>query len=103
MNNLGMMCYRGEGASKNFGEAAQCYHMAAAGGHAAAMRNLGTMHLRGDGVSQNRTKAYVWLCMAEAHGDEEAATLRERLEREISADEIAEARKWLRKREPLAE
>ena len=102
--NLGNMyarrAYMGEGAPKDFTEAAKWYRKAAEQGHAEAQRVLGRMYAEGDGVPEDYVEAYMWFNIAAAHGNEYTAkSFIDKLLPKMSQEQIAEAqamtRKWI--------
>lgn len=77
-NSVGAMYAIGRGSERNDQQAAAWYREAAEQGHAAAQANLGLMCANGgQGVPQDDQQAYVWLSMAAANGDSEAAHYRD--------------------------
>jgi TPR repeat protein len=91
--NLGVMYAVGHGVKKNLAEAVKWFTLAAEQGYNNAQRNLGSMYILGQGVEQDFVKGYLWADLSAAQGDKESALLRDTLEKEMTADQIAQARK----------
>ena len=53
---------------------------------------VGRLYRNGEGLPRDRVKAWSWLHLAEKQGHAEAAALREQLEAEMSATQLADAR-----------
>ena len=70
--NLGEKYFNGEGVSKNYKKAAECYRKAAEQGNARAQAKLGYMYQKGKGLPQDRTKATKWYRKAAEQGHAEA-------------------------------
>ena len=66
--NLGIMYLQGQGVTKDYVKAFECFGRAAAQGHATAQYNLGMMCGQGKRVVQNYTKAREWYKIAAAQG-----------------------------------
>ena len=88
-------------------EAVRWYHKAAKQGSVRAQYNLGVMYGVGDGVTQDYVKAHKWFNIFFALGGNDPLMFQQRVEKEMSAQQIAEARKeatkWLeayKKRRP---
>ena len=64
-------------------------------GHAAAQFYLGLSHLRGEGVEKDLEAAWVWFSRAEARQFPTATRARDSVEKRLSAEQLAAARKRL--------
>ena len=83
------------------------YRKAAEQGETAAQYNLGAMYNNGQGVPQDYVAAHMWFNLAAASGDklavevrERAAEGRERVAKEMTPAQIAEAQKLAREWKP---
>ena len=99
---LGFMYEEGRGVAQDGREAVRWYHKAAEQGLAAAQLNLGAMYERGRGIKQDYVQAHKWFNIASALGNrflKELINLQERFEKNMTAQQIAEAQreatKWL--------
>lgn len=98
--NLGVMYAVGQGVKKDLGEAAKWFGLAAEQGYSNAQRNLGAMYTLGQGVDQDFVKGYMWSDLSASQGDRESALLRDTLEKEMTAEQIGEARKQISEWKP---
>lgn len=99
--NLGVMYANGQGVPQSYAEAVRWFRMAAAQGYVNAQRNLGVMYTLGRGVQQDYVQGYLWSELSAARGDKESALLRNTLMKEMTEEQIAEARKLVREWKPL--
>ena len=97
---MGWMYEIGEGVSRDFSTAVIWYRKAAEQSDADAQCNLGLKYRDGSGVSKDLVAAYMWLDLATSHGGQFAERLRNDLEKTMSPDRIAEARKLSREWRP---
>lgn len=67
--SLGLKFANGEGAARDYAQAAHWYLKAADQNHALAQFNLGIMHASGQGVSQSDTEADAWFGKSARQGD----------------------------------
>ncbi len=95
-NNLGIMYQYGRGVAGDLAEARRWYRKAAEQGLAEAHFNLGVLYMEGEGGTRDLVQAYLWLSLAAAAGDETAGDGLARLGGEMTADQVAEARRLLR-------
>ncbi len=65
---VGMMYFRAEGMSKDYGEALRWFRKAADQGNADAQFNIGVMYRNGQGVSQNYAESFKWYQSAADQG-----------------------------------
>ena len=81
---LGGMYYKGEGVTKDYGQAVNWFRKAAEQGSAAAQINLAAMYYHGEGVVQNYDQAFKWTRKAAEQGNAQGqATLADMYENEI--------------------
>ncbi len=96
--NLGFMYDRGEGVPKDHVLAAQWYRKAADQGEPYGQTNLGWSYYNGQGVPRDRVRAYAWFNLAAAQGHKDGVSARDRLEWELTAEQLREgqrlAREW---------
>ena len=96
---LGLMYAEGKGVPEDVTEAARLYRLAADQGHSRAQFRLGRMYGQGDGVPNDRVLAYMWYDLAASRGHELAQGFKDRIERQMSGTQIAEAqrlsREWI--------
>jgi len=95
-SNLGLLYDKGQGVEQDYAQAALWYRRAAEQGYAEGQRNLGSMYEHGSGVPADAVRAYAWYGVAAAAGDEVALTLRARVEKRLSPEQIARARELAR-------
>jgi TPR repeat protein len=88
---LAFMCESGRGVRQDHVEAAKWFRRAAEQGQPLAQYDLGQRYNLGVGVAADRVEALKWLTLAAAHGQTDAADRRDRLKKELSRDQIAEA------------
>lgn len=81
-------------------EAARWYRLAAEQGEGRAQLNLGIMYGNGHGVTQDFVQAHKWFNLSastlQGADRNEALLNREKAERKLASDQIAEARKLAR-------
>ena len=99
-SNLGSMYEYGEGVPQDDKEAARWYRLAAEQGYAKAQSSLGLMYEYGEGVPQDDVQARMWLNLAAAQGDELARIHRDRMTRQMTPVQLAEARRLTREWKP---
>lgn len=85
----------GDGVDQSDSRAAEWFQVAANKGLAEAQYFLGWMYANGYGVPQDKAKALVWFEQAAAQAHADAASLKAALMREMSAEELAVARRQL--------
>lgn len=88
---LGNYWHDGLLAEQNFNLALHWYEQASLQGHAGAQHNLGLMFARGEGVPINRSQAYVILKMSAINGSDEAFDASDRLDAQMSKEELQQA------------
>jgi TPR repeat protein len=98
---VAMMYSNGFGVQKNREEAANWYGLAARQGHPVAQLHLGFYFRRGYGVPEDRVMSYMWTALSAELGHTEAIEWRDKVALEMTAPEIALARRladdWLAK------
>lgn len=67
--NMGLKFANGEGATRNYAQAAEWYHKAAEQCHSLAQFNLGMMYAHGQGVIRDTTQSVMWFGRAARQGD----------------------------------
>jgi TPR repeat protein len=88
---LAFMYESGRGVRQDHVEAAKWFRRAAEQGQALAQYDLGQRYNLGVGVAADRVEALKWLTLAAAQGQTDAAERRDKLKRELTRDQIAEA------------
>jgi TPR repeat protein len=94
--NLGVMYDNGHGVIQDYKAAVKWYKLAAEEGDAIAQLNLGLMYSNGEGVIQDYTRAHMWWNIAASQGHEEAMENRDKVAKEMTSLQIAEAQKLAR-------
>ena len=88
-------------SQQDFAEGLKLIRMAAEQGHAQAQSWLGEMYEDGEGVPQDKLLAHMWFHIGASSGDEEARSLRDKLAKQMTPDQIADAqrmaREWMAK------
>lgn len=93
MTSLAVMYATGDGVPQSFAEARRYYEQAADAGSDHALLNLAGMYLRGEGVVVDMVQAYVLASFAEQRGSEAGGRMRRSLEKELSAEQMSDARR----------
>lgn len=101
--NLGLMYHNGEGVPRNYAESVRWWRKSAEQGYAKSQYGLGLMYDKGKGVSRDYIEAYKWFNLAAAQGIERAATLRDRLQRDMTPSQIAQAQARSRQWRPISD
>ncbi len=94
-NNLGALHERGSGVEQNYEKAAQLYALAARQGHPSATLALARFQAAGAAMEINRPRAWALAKIAEDRGESNAAEFITTLEKDLSEDQLAEAKKEL--------
>jgi TPR repeat protein len=92
-HNLGVAYAEGKGVPCDVAEAVTWFHKAADQGDGAAQFNLGVAYSEGEGVPQDNVFAYMWWNLSAASGIEHAAVTKELVAKQMTKEEIAEARR----------
>lgn len=90
--NLGFVHYN----DNDIAGTTEWWSRAAASGDEQAMSSLGFIFAEGDRAPRDPVRAHMWYDLAAAHGSADAAYKRDQLARQMSANEIAEARNLAR-------
>jgi TPR repeat protein len=98
--NIGSLYLNGHGVPQDYDEAFKWFWLAAAQGNPLAYGKVGQMYEAGQGVAQDYIEAYKWYSLADAQGEEEAASLRDVLAKEMTSHQIAEAQRLAREWKP---
>ena len=99
---LGGMYTRGDGVPKDDAVAAEWFRKAAQQGSAEGQYHLGCMYFYGGGIPRDNLLAHAWLNLA-GQTLEEARTFRDRLQLEMTPEQIAEAEKLSQELKPRQE
>ena len=95
-HNLGLMYENGQGVPEDDKEAVKWYRMAAEQGDASAQNNLGLMYAKGEGVPMDGAVAYMWFNIAATAGDQNALYNRNRVQKHLTPEQIAEGQRLTR-------
>jgi TPR repeat protein len=100
-NNLGYIYANGKGIPKNLPQAVILYSKAAEQGLAEAQYNLGVMYTNELATQVDYVKAYMWANIAASQNNQNAARMRDMLEKNLPAEQIVEAQRlskeWMEK------
>ena len=94
--NLGELFRQGRGVDVDMAKAASLYRMAAERGFVKAQVNLGSLYTLGQGVEADIQQSYFWYEVAARTGDQYALRARDRVEEELTPEQIAAVRKVAR-------
>ncbi len=94
--NLADLYLRGAGLPLDESWAAFWFRKAALQGHSGARIMLGSMLAAGRGTNQDLQSAYLWLSAASLQGDPRGDAIRQSLEHQLTAAQIAQAKKQVR-------
>ena len=94
--SLAIMYQFGKGVPEDDRKAFKWTQLAAMQGYPKAQNNLGYMYDVGEGVAQNNMRAYVWKYFAAAQGELDAAEHRDDLAKQMSKQQLKEAKKMIR-------
>ena len=92
----------GRGMPQEYQEALRWCRLAADQGHGAAMFVIATHYEKARGVTKDLVHAYQWYNLAAAYGHEEGAKWRDRLARDMTPAQIAQAQFLARNWKPKA-
>jgi hypothetical protein len=90
---MGSFNRRGFIVPQNFTESMRWYLLAAKQNHENSQYRIALMYYTGEGVQQNLKEAYMWAVISSAGGEPEPNQLRMKLEKSLSASEIAEGQR----------
>jgi len=99
--NLCVMADMGHGLPQDYQEALHWCHLAADQGQGRAMYNLGLHYQKAQGVPRDLLQAHKWYNLASAAGYEDGAKMRDRIAKEMTQDQIAEAQRLAREWKPV--
>jgi uncharacterized protein len=91
--SVGVLHFAGVVVPENRTEAAKWFRRAADQGHPGGQVYLGLSYATGLGVPQDNVHAYMWLSVAAARGDQDAISNRNKVARQMTPAQIAEAQK----------
>jgi uncharacterized protein len=103
--SLASKYHLGEEVTQDYGEAIRWYRKAAEQREPLAEFNLGVMYAKGQGVPQDYVQGYAWISLgaADSRGDaqkefyaKEFAADRDRLAKEMTAQQLAQAQRFIR-------
>ena len=97
---LGLMYRMGQGVPRDNWEAEIWIRKAAEQGHDDAQSNLGVMYGTGTAVSQDYVLAHMWFSLAAGSGNETGRNNRDLLSKQMTPQQIAEARRLAREWKP---
>lgn len=95
--SLGYIYGHDDGVTKDLTKSAEWYLKAAVQGDITAQYALGLYYRLGLGVDQDYVRGFVWMSLAAAHGDEKAVRSRDRMESDLTQDQLVEGRRLLAK------
>ncbi|MDP9100050.1 MAG: sel1 repeat family protein [Verrucomicrobiota bacterium] len=103
-HNLGYCYDQGEGVPKDLVEAAKWYRKAAEQNQAASQESLGICYMNAEGVTKDVVEAYKWFLLASDQGEEQSKKLMALLDKQMSPEQLDEARKraWANRIRALA-
>lgn len=90
---LGTMYRLGRGVPEDLQQAARLLRAAAEAGVGIAQLSIGRMYRDGAGVTRNLVEAYAWFTIAGDNGVMDGFAYREEIAKQMSAEQIAEARR----------
>ncbi len=100
-SNLGVRYVVGLGVTQDYKEAVKWFRLSAEQGEAEGQYNLGVMYAQGFGVKQDYVQAHKWFSIAGANEYENGYKVRGIIEKRMTLDQIAEAKKrareWMEK------
>ena len=98
--NVCMMVDLGHGLPQDYQEAVRWCRLAADQGQGRAMYNLGLHYQKAQGVPRDLPEAHKWYNLAAAAGYSDGAKMRDRLAKEMTPAQIAEAQRLAREWKP---
>jgi TPR repeat protein len=93
---LAILHEEGRGVPKNIREAVKWYERAAMKNYAAAQVAMGYKYVLGEGIRQDYVLAHAWFNLAAASGSIDGRELREKIARQMTPSQLAEAQKRAR-------
>ena len=94
---LAELYYYGKGVDKDFRKSFELAMKSAKSGYANAQEFVAEIYLKGQAVLQDEVQAYAWLSLAVLNGSDAAIVARDRLGEELTRNEIAKGRKFVKK------
>ncbi len=94
---MGVMYDGGYGVSQDYERAVYCYRFAAKQGDTLSQYFLGVSYMKGEGVPQDNIRAYMWFEIAASKGLNFAIQDRAIIGKQMSLDQIAEAKQLARR------
>jgi len=94
--NLGLMYETGRGVPQDYKEAVKWYRKASEQGAAKPQTNLGYMYQQGQGVLQDNILAHMWYNISSANGEGLGAENRDKIAKEMPAEDISKAQAMAR-------
>lgn len=91
----------GHGVERDLSWAMRWYGKAAYQGHAKAQFAYGVLLATGKGLAKNEQQAYGWLMLAEKNGIRRASSIRQNIEKKITAQRRADANLWVKNFRPI--
>lgn len=98
--HLGLMFLNGEGVKQNDKNAGKWFRKAAEQGDELAQYSLAAMYVYGKGVPKDYVKAHLWSNLAARQGNKDAAEARDNIARNMTPEQIINARLLARKWKP---
>ena len=98
--HLGYMYYKGQGVPQDYAVAVRWFCKAADQGDAWAQVKLGLVYEEGQGVTQDYVQARMWFNLSAAKGNYIARESRDRLAKQMTPEQIAEARRLAQEWKP---
>ena len=89
--NLGNMYDYGQGVPQDFKEAAKWYRLSAEQGRANSQLNIGIMQTTGAGLENSYVQVQMWWNLDAANGYEGAAQNRDKVAKDMSPSQLADA------------
>ena len=80
----------------DFSNALRIFRLVAEQGHVLAQSNLGALYFNGYGVPQDNIYAHAWFNIAASNGSDLGAGNRDKVVKEMTKDQIAEAQRLVR-------
>jgi TPR repeat protein len=90
------MFLNGQAVAQNYAEALKWYRLAASQGMTSAQNSLGVMYALGQGTPKNPARAYLWFNVSVLSGNSGGVDNRDRIAKEMSSQQIAEAQQMTR-------
>ena len=102
-NNLGAMYRQGLGVPQDFGQALRWFRRSADQGNGGAQNHLGLMYFEGEGTTKDVVQAYKWAFLSAQQGVEQAILAVEFLDRQLTSEQIQEAKRLANEWTPKGE